>query len=429
MAADKTWIPTPFGDTVPEAKDNLASVSYDDSADTLFDGPLPELPTEQLRDLDEDATIFSLGISEQRMEHEFLHHYWIRKKGTMFPSLWGPLLQRNTAQKRFLRFIINQMRTPGPKRIACLKSRQTGASTAFIAFMVYVLQHLPWNGLIITHSDDSATELMRIAREMYERLPITRRKALRYNHKHALVWGQRRQVERDAGNRGHEASLVAKTAKGNYVGSGSSVSIAQLSEAAKYDTLGDLDDQMVFILSILQAMPKNGPSIGIAEFTANGAIGWAYETFMSAINRRTAADDMRWIPYFISWLHDPSTRRKIPEDYNWSDWPREDWDKEKLILSYGATLENLYYRRFVVSTEMRWDFDLFDQEYPTTPQLAFMTSGRSVFSRRLLLPQHLNVCEPIERLSLTAVDSETATTETVWQQDQEKTDDPPTSDR
>lgn len=415
MPAKPEWIPSPFGEPVAAAKDDLSSVSYDDAAETLFEGDFPDLPKE-IRDEDnETATIFTLGVTEQQMEQDFMHHYWIRKKGTFTPTPWGPLLKSNPAQKRFLRFLINVMRTPGPKRVAVLKGRQSGTSTTVIAFLMHILQVLRWNGMIVTHSESSSLELMRSAREMWERMPPHRRKPLRYNLKNALVWGQSRKSERDRGNLGHEASLVARTAKGNYIASGSSISAAHLSEAAKYDTVGDLEDQMVFILSILQAVPKVGPSLGIAEFTANGAIGWAYETFTAAVRRTAAAhDDMRWIPYFISWLEDPSTRRPVPPGYKWADWPKEDFEKEKMILSYGATLENLFYRRVVVSTEMNMDFDSFDQEYPSNPGLAFLTSGRSVFSRKLLLPQWMQACDPVERLSITSVDSDTAQTETQW---------------
>ena len=48
---------------------------------------------------------------------------------------------------------------------------------------------------------------------------------------------------------------------------------------------------------------------------------------------------------------------------------------------FGATLEQLHWRRrMLYGTKIGGDLNLFHQEYPTTPQEAFVSSGRKVFS-------------------------------------------------
>lgn len=421
MAADAKWFPTPFGE-VGRPQEDLSKLSYDDSQDSLFESDDADFELPEETAADELLTVWDMGASKQELEEYLLRHIWIRKKGTFTPTPFGALLRKRKAQRRYLKFLINLMSTPGPKRVAVLKGRQVGISTATLAFFLYLLQRLEWNALLVTHSEDSAVWLMQSLKEMYDRLPPDKKQPLQYNLKNALIWGESKRARRTGGTLGHMASFRCRTAKGAYVGSGGSTSLIQLSEAAKYDTVGDLVEQMQFILSILQSCPKNAASLVVAEFTANGAQGWAHETWQHAVSKTTGHDDLRWIPYFVSWVEDESCRRPVPKNYKWSDWDHEDFDKEKLILSHSLNcgntldeaLQNLFFRRVLIESEMGRDYDLFDQEYPVTPGLAWLLSGRQVFSRKLLLPQEVFIREPLYRMSVEAIDDEAPTTSTEW---------------
>lgn len=350
---------------------------------------------------DVNATIYDLGFDPRRFEDRISRFYYIEDKASRIMMPWAPLLRKRHAQRRLLRTILQAMQTPGPTRILVLKNRRVGASTAIIELILELLTTLPWKGGIVAHSEDSAQYLLGIARRTFQRIPQDQKPPLWKDNVEEMVWGEPSKANRRRGTHGHEASLFARTAKGNYVFSGTGISLMLLSEAAKYDTVGDLNAQMQFILSAIQAVPKVGPSLVIAETTANGAAGWFYETFMRAVKKEPDGEGMRWIPHFISFLDDEDCKKTPPAGYNWKDWPTTDGDKEKFIAGLpGCTMEHLYFRRTTIENDMNMDFQAFDQEFPATAQLAFLSSGRRAVPVHYMNAQLPFLAEPIAREDL-----------------------------
>ena len=69
----------------------------------------------------------------------------------------------------------------------------------------------------------------------------------------------------------------------------------------------------------------------------------------------------------------------------------EEW---YLMHEYNLTLEQLYWRKKTIANKCGGDLEMFHQEYPATPQEAFIASGRPRFDTRVLREYELNCTEP-----------------------------------
>jgi hypothetical protein len=233
------------------------------------------------------------------------------------------------------------------------------------------------------------------------------RPEFQYMRANYIKFGTLSRERRRDGDFGHDSSFSCETAAGVYPFSGSTIRAMHLSEAAKYDSAGNINDQMRFIMSALQSLPKNGASVVIAESSANGQQGWFYETW-----QRASKGKSDWKPFFIGFLDDPSASLSAPSGYDWEDWPKDDLEKETMYRrKYGAVDSQLYFRRFTIVNELNGDPDLFDQEYPISPEMAFLASGRPAIPRHSLKAQEEYVLDPGARLSARLIEDSTPAVE------------------
>lgn len=128
------------------------------------------------------------------------------------------------------------------------------------------------------------------------------------------------------------------------------------------------------LTAVLNMVPKLPGTMVVLQSTANGVGGEFYELCQKAMD---PAIDSGWQFLFFSWLEHPPYRMGF-------DGPNEkvafqqslDKGENELLTVHGATLEQLAWRRLTISTECRGKVELFHQEYPTTAEEAFLSSGR-----------------------------------------------------
>lgn len=326
--------------------------------------------------------------------------YCVEDKETHVILPWGPLLRANKAQQRLLFSVLKMLEKGGPCRMLVLKGRRVGASTGIINLIVAFLMQLGWKASVVAHSDDSAKTLLGIARTTWQHMPPGKPDLYKDNEG-LLQWGEPKKANRLKGIFGHQASLSCVTAKGTYVHSGGGYSIMLYSEAAKYTAIGDHKKQQDFILSSMGSVSKTGPTLIIAETTANGTQGWFPTTWTAAV-----AGKNEWVPHFISYLDDATCQRTVPSNYDWANWLAEDKEKEEFLCHLGAKPAQLYFRRHVLENDMGFDFDAFDQEFPATPTLAFRSSGRRGFPKRLIESALTGRADPLVRYNQSLSGSE-----------------------
>lgn len=146
--------------------------------------------------------------------------------------------------------------------------------------------------------------------------------------------------------------------------------------------------QQKIVTGLIQTAPMTGSEV-ILESTANGVGDWFHDQVMRAL--RGEGD---WIVCFIPWFWMPEYRRK-PSPYF-----ERTRDEERLADTFGLDDAQLAFRRSKVEESGE---DGFKQEYPSTPQEAFLFSGRSYVTPSDLdraalecfLPRRVGVIEPI----------------------------------
>jgi hypothetical protein len=134
------------------------------------------------------------------------------------------------------------------------------------------------------------------------------------------------------------------------------------------------------VAGLLQSVPAEDSEV-IVESTANGAGGWFYDQVMKALR-----GDGDWIVIFIPWFWLPEYEKKCDPYFTRTS------DEEKLAALYNLSNEKLNWRRSKI--DELGSLDLFKQEYPCTPEEAFLFSGRSFVEEDCLMDAERNCYSP-----------------------------------
>jgi hypothetical protein len=97
------------------------------------------------------------------------------------------------------------------------------------------------------------------------------------------------------------------------------------------------------------------------------------------------------VPVFLPWYIQDEYRDDVPGGFTRSP------EEEELVATLGLDDAQLVWRRRKIAETSR---DLFMQEYPSTAEEAFLTSGRPVFNPDLLNRMLKEATEPLHRMEL-----------------------------
>jgi hypothetical protein len=139
-----------------------------------------------------------------------------------------------------------------------------------------------------------------------------------------------------------------------------------MSEAAYYPSLESFS-------SLLPMVPRDLNSIIIIESTAQGRVGPGehfYDYWCNAIEGRS-----EYVPVFLPWMDDPLC---VADPRKAQDAPI-DQEERDLIERFHCTKAQLAWRRLTIETECKGLTTLFHQEYPSTAEEAFVSTGDPVF--------------------------------------------------
>jgi len=355
------------------------------------------------------ATRFAqLGWDTERFRRDISRAFMIEDKTTNAMLHLGPLLMANKPQAELLYRILKALEKGGPTRIMVLKSRKLGVSTIIeVLLLAMAIQIRGITCAVLAHTEDSSLKLLKILRDAYEHLPKEQKQGLptRVYNTGMIQFGNKELEKIKAQDLGHVATIKSQTAAGQYPLTGDTVRALHLSECAKYDAVGDYAAQQRFILSALGAVPKLGPSLVVAESTANGQQGWFYDQWMKSSDPKDRSEGARWETIFFSWLEDPACWATVPHGYDWGRWYQDDMKtEEELKEVFRATPEQLFFRRSIINVEMAGNFEVFDQEYPTTPSGAFLASGRPAVPRRYIKAMEASIRNDYDRYMVKVVE-------------------------
>lgn len=261
----------------------------------------------------------------------------------------------NEAQKRLLEIIEQQMATEGRVRVIVLKARQLGLSTMIGGWLYSRVSQQPaQKALVLAHRADSTAALFDLTKRFHDNCPDALRPSTKYSSKRELKFDRL------------DSGYAVATAGGEAIARGETFTLAHLSEAAFYPK----STAKEVISGLLDAIPNARGTAVFVESTANGVSGPFYDAWQAAVRGESG-----YVPLFIPWFVDPNYREEVPEGFERT--PTE----QDLVERFALDDAQLMFRRRKVAEK---GLELWQQEYPSTADEAFLTTGRPVFNSQQL---------------------------------------------
>lgn len=280
------------------------------------------------------------------------------KQGRILPLSFREA--QNIAQKR----AAEQAKSTGRIRIIVLKARQEGIST-WTSSRFFRRCHLYGNqkaGIVADQKDKGSTLF-----EMYQRYYDYLDEQDRIPTKHTAKGNLLSLV--------NGSEITVDTAGDMTAGRASTFQMLHLSEMAFWPKAEDV------YVSLVQTVPDEGSEI-IIESTANGVGNFFHRMWEDAVEGRNA-----YLPIFLPWwIHEeyqyPVTKSEREEILATED-PVEkkmltegfEWEGQTVLL----TPEQLMWRRRTIMDKCAGNARVFQQEYPSTADEAFLVSGSGFF--------------------------------------------------
>ena len=263
-----------------------------------------------------------------------------------------------------------------PTRIIVLKARKTGISTLIEAVMLKETLERGIDSIVIAHDKSTAEYIFGITHRFWNNYPLSKPEA-GVPSKHRLKF------------KDQEGLMVVETAGNAQAGTGMTPQFIHGSEVAKWEKGTET------AVALFQSIGESRETSVIMESTAQGFDGLFYPYWDNAekycrlrwsSKEGEPAPDIEildyenwngYIPFFISWFEDPEyvMNFRNPEQRSHFSTTLDDYEKE-LIKRYQLSYEQLLWRRWTLKNKCQNDIKIFRQEYPSTPEEAFVTTGR-----------------------------------------------------
>jgi len=302
----------------------------------------------------EQATLELLATYRRDLERYAQDCLRIRDKDSRLVSFPG----FNTAQRYVHARLEEQKAKTGKVRALVLKARQQGIST-YVAVRYYNRATL-YRGIVVyilSHEQAASDKLFAFVDRFQVHNPI--RPSVGASNVKELEFNRLDSV--------YEVATAGQKAGGR----GGTITLFHGSEVAYWQSAGE------HFGSSVQAVPDRPGTEIILESTASGASGEFYERWHRAI-----AGEGDYIPIFVPWFWQEEYRREVPHDFELSTEPGDTGMTEKEYAQlFNLSLEQMAWRRAKVE-ELR-SVQLFDREYPGSPDLAFSSAD---IKRSFILP-------------------------------------------
>jgi len=286
----------------------------------------------------------------------------------------------NWEQQALVEQVIDDLIHGRPIRYIILKARQMGISTLIEALCYWwTSTHRYVTSVIIAHEKNAVNALYKMFRRYYEYSHPHFQPDRKYNTKAELVFDVSDEVKKEYAEAGRVPpglqseikTMVAADDKGR----ADNINFFHGSEVAFWDDSADI------VSSALQAVPMAPESFVFLESTANGIGGYFYDEWQLA-----KRGESQFKPLFFPWHqhykyelpatdedlgHLDDEEQALYELFEENGYPRDSWPRK------------IAFRRRK-KLEFRTDPKKFYQEYPSTPEEAFLASGRPVFDTKML---------------------------------------------
>ena len=266
----------------------------------------------------------------------------------------------NDCQQRISEILDTQLATTGKVRAIILKARQQGISTycaGRVFWKTYFTPHA--RSVVMAHDSATSDALFTMSRNLIRNMNATYKpNELKSNAKEIVISSPH--FKKDSSGEKPVASYRLYTAGSPEAGRGTTPTIAHLSEIAFWQ-----HDEKI-LAGLFQGISEAEGTEVILESTANGATGEFYRLWRGALE-----GENEYTPIFLPWFITKEYYRDPPATFERSN------EEELLVEQYDLNDGQLYWRRLKIAEggELK-----FRQEYPATPDEAFITAGSSVFA-------------------------------------------------
>ena len=289
-------------------------------------------------------------------------------------------LKLNYPQQKLMSIVEEQLKKKEPVRIRILKARQMGFSTLISALGFW------WSAMnenstyaVVAHTHSSASSIFEKNKIFYDNLPKPLRPQTNKFNSEQVSFNI------DGGG-GLRSKIFFGTAGGGELFRGQTILFLHKSEIAFWE------DKSGMLKKSLNATVPFSPFTGIIEeTTANG-----YNEFKDAWDRSVRGDD-DYVPLFVGWNEMVEYAIDPPEHFDLNE-------KElQLQMDYDLSDAQIFWRRQKINNDYDGNELWFQQEYPLTPEEAFIASGSGVFDSDTIRKGYLGVRNPIEEREIKSV--------------------------
>ena len=278
----------------------------------------------------------------------------------------------NTSQEQIEELILDLQSKGIPPRLLILKARQMGIST-------YVQGRIVWktattenrNALVIAHLDDSTRAIFKKAKYAIDNLPDDIKPLMKSSNAKEFIFDKPRYYK------GHKEGLnsrtLIQTAGGDGYGRSDTYHYVHLSEFAFWQGSGTKSPDKQ-LSGILQSVPDIVDTLVVIESTANGMNAF------KDVWDKAVSGEIGFIPVFLPWYqHKEYEIRVLPHE---AKEFKETMSEYELWLynEMNLPLKKIKWWRETKKNKCNNDINQMKQENPTTPEEAFIFSGRPVFN-------------------------------------------------
>lgn len=274
-------------------------------------------------------------------------------------------LHHNIAQLQLINARELQRKKNYPVRIIIVKARQKGLSTGEAADTFEDINRNPnKHACLISVDIDSTNKVFRMIRIFQQEMPS--------DVKRITVASNRKEI---AYAEPHRSSILCQTAGKEVLGRGGTTQRVHCTEVAFWK---HAEDQLY---GLFQEVPKTPDTSIVIESTAFGTTGAFHSRYKAAIDRWRSKNLNGFIPLFVPWFVDDEYSMPLPRGHSIVLKKDDDvyGDEVHLAKKYSLTIEQMYWRRWIIENDLDNDLTRFFQEYPSTWREAFQGTGRMVF--------------------------------------------------
>lgn len=282
----------------------------------------------------------------------------------------------NEAQRTIYEKILKAKAEKRPIKHVILKARKMGVTTFYDALGYHVTAtNKLTDSMVVAHDAETSMMIFDKVRMFFDLAPsfaqpmrkVRSRKEIRFENPTT-------DEDEKRASPGLLSTFAVGTAGSREIMRGGTLTFFHGSEVAFWGK--NASKQM---LGVINSIPDHDPRTVVAlESTANGPSGYFYDVVMKAYkDPKNSAYELIFLPWHIFKQYSKPLRKG--EKFEIQD------EHEEQLRIKGITNEQLKWRRWCITNKCEGNLNFFRQEYPSTPEEAFMFTGRTVFNQEKLM--------------------------------------------